>query len=51
MTSMKKETMKTGICPLTKEPGDTVAEKKKVTGIPEPLKAKYENIAGILTIQ
>ena len=48
MTSMKKETMKTGICPLTKEPGDTVAENKKATGIPEPLKAKYENIANMI---
>ena len=48
LTCMKKETMKTGICPLTKGIGDTMAENKKATGIPEPLKAKYENIAGMI---
>ena len=28
-----------------------MAESKKATGIPEPLKAKYENIAGMIAQQ
>ena len=45
---LMKEIMTTGNCPLTKGIGDTMAENKKATGIPEPLKAKYENIAGMI---